>query len=713
MRTGSIPRRPRGYVAYVMVLSTGIILTTMMMYAYRNAARTQTVQASVQLRSDYLSKEDAVLRSIVAIAPNRAMRAMQGGSNASTTVSNPLRWENIFTDSLIQANARTSVSSDVKNALNLTSPVVGNAGDSSLSTISAMFSGIGSESGLISVGINRSLGTGFPPALTSNDSTTTNRDATYPIISDNKVYGSLASGLVGLPVATYPKFNLLTYPQINFGYLKPGDSFVAKRNWWAFDLDIAANDTTTTGASKFKRDFVFSIYEIPSQLAISASSFLSLGQFASGANWQNVTIDGGVYAGKAAVEGNASFANLAARRGATVSSTATIGGQTFNSNPFAAGVREQYEVTTGQFFPVSLPSESGRAAFISINRGPDFFDRFSVSAESNTVSTTTWNNYTIGALQAAMRLDINGVTSSTNPAPTSLRFQYFKGGSRQTLNIPLNSGPVSGLPQGYIKCCNENESYTFATPVDVAYGAPGGWAFQTGVSGSVTFNNARFGDPLVGTFKAGYYKTSYPFEIKTLSSGKYCVAVYPERFSAFMTLLGADSLAVNNSLVVNVDYASNVMLTKPSIPCTDLDYGVILQECGNLTSFTKGFSLVTNLRLYIGDDVNTVAATPPSGYTPPSGTSYYPPWSCFAPEIRYGVNSDPFAIQVSGQIGSLASETSANPTRPLDSKTLSGSAVAPDRLTMNLRPIRHPAELPPIVMMNWLVVLEERRKEFF
>jgi hypothetical protein len=218
---------------------------------------------------------------------------------------------------------------------------------------------------------------------------------------------------------------------------------------------------------------------------------------------------------------------------------------------------------------------------------------------------------------------------------------------------------------------------------------------------------------LVGTFKAGYFRTSYPFEIRTLASGKFCVAVYPERFAAFMALLNADSLAVNHSLVVNVDYSSNVLLSKPSIPCTDLDYGVILQECGNLTSFTRGFSLVTNLRLFIGDDVNTTAATPPSGYTPPSGTQYFPPWSCFAPEIRYGVNSDPFAIQVAGQIGSLASENAANPTRPLDSKTLSGNDVAPNRLTMNLRPIRHPAELPPIVMMNWLVVLEERRREFF
>jgi len=48
----------------------------------------------------------------------------------------------------------------------------------------------------------------------------------------------------------------------------------------------------------------------------------------------------------------------------------------------------------------------------------------------------------------------------------------------------------------------------------------------------------------------------------------------------------------------------------------------------------------------------------------------------------------------------------------MDSTTVSGTAMAANRITVNLRPIRHPAELPPITMMNWLLVLEERRSEF-
>jgi hypothetical protein len=36
-----------------------------------------------------------------------------------------------------------------------------------------------------------------------------------------------------------------------------------------------------------------------------------------------------------------------------------------------------------------------------------------------------------------------------------------------------------------------------------------------------------------------------------------------------------------------------------------------------------------------------------------------------------------------------------------------------DKVDVNLSPITHPAALPPITLMNWLVVVEERRAEFY
>ena len=713
----SFPSRPGkpGFVSYFLVLSTGIILTLLTVYTYRRALNAHAVQSNVQLRSDYSEKEEAVLRSIVAITPNRAIRAMQADSNRNSTNRDPLRWQSIFTESLRLANAATSISGDLASKLAIPNLRISNTGDSQFSAPDRIFKALPGGTGYVSVGINRSLGAGFPPPLTTPNLSTIDRDPLYPIISRDKRYGALAQSGVGLPVDTYPQFNLLTYPQINFGYAKPGEPFVAKRNWWAFSMDMAGHDADRTFVARPRRDFVLSIYEIPSQLAISADSFMALGEFESGEAWQNVNIEGNVFAGKALVEGETALPSLASRRGMSLSSDASIGGQSFANSPFNPGVRETYQVTQGEFFPVSLASESGRTAFIPINRGADFFDRLSHPAtESLTLSPTAWNNYSIGALQCAMRLDITQCVSSTNPQPTILRFSYMKNGSRLTYSEPLVKGINSSLPPGYVEVCKENGTYDFGeNVVDVAYGLNGKFYFQKSVTGSITFNNQRFGDPIVGTVKAGFFRPSAPYDIKNLPSGKICIAVYPQRFKAFLNLIGADGPSVNNSLVVNVDYTTltgSVNLKKPAIPCTDLDYGVILQECADLSTFTKGFSLVTNLRTYIGDDFNIVPTTPPTGYTPPG--LYYPPVSLFAPERRYGVEVDPFAVKVDGQVGSLASDQIDTPVRPMDSTTVSGAALGASRITVNLKPITHPAELPPITMMNWLLVLEELRGEF-
>jgi hypothetical protein len=486
-------------------------------------------------------------------------------------------------------------------------------------------------------------------------------------------------------------------------------------------MQIAENDQLLDSfmrgdGSVNERDFIVSIYEIPSQLAISAEAFTKLGTHADGTPWQHTSIEGGIYSTRAQVESGMHLDRLSARRGLTLGGDVTVGENQLNGNPFTPGVREQFEVTNGTFMPVTMASEAGRAAFVPINRGNSFFDRFAHTAETNVLSATTWNNYSIGALQCAMRLDVTAVRSAADRTPTALRFQYFKGGARQILDIPLNTVNLAGLPPGYVKVADEGGSFTFTQLVDVAYGAAGGWAFRTGVTGPISFNNATFGDPLVGTFKSGYFRATYPFEVKLLHGSKPSIAVYPERFPAFLAALGADSTAVNNSLVINVDYSTtgfNDPNFIPKIPCTNSDYGVLLTECDDLTAFTKGFSLVTNLRLYIGDDFNVVATTPPAGSGLPS--PFYPPTSLFAPERRYGTDFDPFKVQIAGQIGHLKGDdgTTNNPVHLLDLKMASETTASAGDIDVNLRPITHPAELPPITMMNWLVMVEERRKMFY
>jgi hypothetical protein len=716
----------KGYVSYVTVLSLGLVLLTLMMASYRSAIRSHEVQKEITLRVDYSAKEEAVMRAIVPIAANRAMRCMQTGSDANDNARYPLRWQRIFRSAIDEASGSESISDRVRQEFGLADTVSGNAGDG-LIWSSKTFRAFDDKSYAMP-GTNSDFGAGFPVALETNSSDILSKDHTWPIISREKQYGSLSNGRVGAPAADYPLFNLIPYPDIRFGYAKPGDPFVAKHNWWAFKMNLSDHYGLETGLEKRDRDFILSIYEIPSQLAISAEAFTVLGRHADGSAWQNANISGGVFASRAKLENGMNLDWISGRRGLEFAENASIGDSTVSSwsesgwnkrdpegnpviDPFEPGVRERYETYVENFMPVSLASETGTAAFIPINRGVDYFDRYAHSAESHTISPTTWNDYTIGAIQCAMHLDITDVAGENNPTPKEFTFHYQKAGQKESMVINLEEGDDEGLPPGYLYVADENESVYFEEPVDVAYGKNGSYAFESEVQGWVTFENARFGDPAVGTFKAGYYRPSFPFKADLLRDTKTVVEVFPERFGSFLRQIGADGPEINHSLSVNVDYPGNSYIQKPSNPSTALDYGVVLRECGDLTAFSKGFSLVTNLRLYIGDNFNVVPKTPPSGSGIPE--PFYPPASLFAPEKRYGAEYDPLHLKIGGQLGSLAGDSSTGESvHLLDMKTGSEREFDHGQLEVNLAPIRHPAALPPITMMNWLVVLRERRPEF-
>ncbi len=61
---------------------------------------------------------------------------------------------------------------------------------------------------------------------------------------------------------------------------------------------------------------------------------------------------------------------------------------------------------------------------------------------------------------------------------------------------------------GYTLCANEWGSFALPGTCDVAYGANGAFAFRSAQSGTITFNNATFGDPISGVAKKGYYRLS-------------------------------------------------------------------------------------------------------------------------------------------------------------------------------------------------------------
>lgn len=821
MKTSSFKRQPAGFISFLLVLATGAVLTALMFAAYRRALGAQSVEAQVQLRMDYDEKEEAILRSIVAITPNRAMRAMRSGS-AALDVAAPLSWQEIFGESLAFANSGRTISPEMMNSLNITEIRRANTGDTPdiLNDPAGTFAAISAnpvEPGavqptLITPGNTRPLLGSYPPPLTLVDPTpppgpsAEERDASFPFISEIKQYGAPAQatlnsaainggpgGAYGLAVGDHncAKFNRLRYPDINFGYARPGEAFVAKRNWWAFSMDVGNSRRDATGLRRPRRNFVLSIYEIPSQLSISAPSHMALGSFAGGAAWLDAyNIDGGVSVGQADLTGNR-VGSLALRRGMNMAAGSAVGElhaptPLAPGTPFAPGTREQFRMdparaipvalanrrTLGAFFPVSLASESGRAAFIPISRNAAFFDRFNTLDGENdpielvppfdhlptapALSSTSWNNYSVGAQQCAMRVDVTAVTGPADPTPTALRFQYYMppgpGGIRTRSEIFLEIGGAErpDLPPGYVRVRGEGETYTLPDGVtaDFAYGSPGAYTFNLGkLSGTFTFNDSTFAAISPGTLKSGFVRLNaegefvrQPFESGVPVSGQIGIGVYPERIPAYLAWLGAAGPEINNSLAVNVDYTTTGLGTpgaRPRIPCHPIpqadplappdpltDYGVVLKECGNLTGFPHGFSLVTNLRLFVGDNINTVPVAPvdvPAGWIPnptpgnPLGL-FYPPVSFFAPEKRWGAVGIPSTIGLNGQIGSLAkvdrvvdTEADAPVIHPLDSIAVGGGAIAAGAMSVDLRKISHPAGVPPITMMNWLVLLEEVR----
>ncbi len=82
-------------------------------------------------------------------------------------------------------------------------------------------------------------------------------------------------------------------------------------------------------------------------------------------------------------------------------------------------------------------------------------------------------------------------------------------------NAAWGGDPAPGVVKGgycmpYIQCSAENQSATFSSPTDLAFGANGHYSFKHAFTGTITFNNASFGgDPIPNTAKGGYYRPSH------------------------------------------------------------------------------------------------------------------------------------------------------------------------------------------------------------
>jgi hypothetical protein len=202
-----------------------------------------------------------------------------------------------------------------------------------------------------------------------------------------------------------------------------------------------------------------------------------------------------------------------------------------------------------------------------------------------------------------------------------------------------------------------------------------------------------------------------PFQTELVGGSRSALTFHPSLFNAWLLANGGDTVETNHSGHFRTNPNADPLTVKATSepPALD-DMCVIIRKGKDLTSFTKGLAVVAPLRVYVGDDLNAIPTALPAGSGLPSGTEHYPPMAIFAAELRIGTTGWNRPVEHVGQIMTLrAGSTEA--WQPLDLKSGSDDAVHTDSIAAELKPLKSPAELPPIHQMNWLVVVEEMTRQ--
>lgn len=127
---------------------------------------------------------------------------------------------------------------------------------------------------------------------------------------------------------------------------------------------------------------------------------------------------------------------------------------------------------------------------------------------------------------AGFRTDFNDSTTPNskwwNGATSGLKVSNIGGLGGNSIAVTIG-GVTTTAPAGYTWCAGEGGSCSFTSKVDVAYGANGNFYYKSGVTGTINFNNATFGDPIPGVVKAGYYRpaTGAYYFLRASHSGKF------------------------------------------------------------------------------------------------------------------------------------------------------------------------------------------------
>lgn len=637
---------PSGYVSLPIVTGLAIMFTVSLTMLFKNTLMNRDQASKTQLRVDYRQREEALLRALVATFPSKAMECMKANQAEGTAYA----WNTIFAEAVTLSASSQRLSPDILQSLNLDGKLSGDVGDHGSAEVQSWITSLTGEPGRVTPGSTAYADifalpafAGKVPPLLDGDAAMQTADALRPIVTPLKHYNTQAPGLLA-DVSVHPVYNLIPYPNIRFGYAAPGEPFVAKRNWWAFTVNYGSSNSTVA------RHYVLSLYEIPSQMPIEAATFAAIGTHQDGTAWNvdTVNIEGSVYAARMSVSGSYGAARLAGRSGINMTADLDLGGVSVGSDFDALGERERLQAEQGtDVLPVALSANSGRLTFLPLPTGSGYLHRSPLGRTLN-----AFEEYTSGGQRCRITVEATAMVSYEDQTPTTIRVRFANpaGGTNEVVLQRGNNWPTIFEPGG----------------------------------------------------------TEVPFQTELTNNNRSCLTFHPSLLDAWLQAQGAASVATNNSLHFGVDPSLNpIEVRVVSDPPAMEDMCVIIRQGKDLTNYTAGLSIIAPLRIYVGDDLNAIpAVSVPAGSGLADGTEFYPPLSIFAAELRVGTTGFNRPIEHHGQLGSLVA-SGATAWQPLDMKSGSDDAVHSDSISANLKPLRSPAELPPVHPMNWLVVIEE------
>jgi hypothetical protein len=652
----------------------------------------------VSSKIDVASREETLVRAIV----QQTALGVQPNNNYS--------WTTIMTNAVNQVLATAYVDpAQVTQIFGANTPIVVNTGDTGGAGL-GIFQGYSNEvpfggtSGVASLDPAYD-GTVEPPKLSWVGNTNINAGtaATNPL---QFFLGSQTSS-AGLPSTSQSgRWGQLTYPNIRFGFMQPGDAMVARRVWWRIPVLYLTTEQTQeqikaglAGVYRYPAapvNYILSVYEIPSQLPITGNANVQLGVYSDGSSWGNTTSStnplyitssssssGSIYGDSVQLQGGTYNGGIGSKWNTNVVTSTSVAGQTYANNTFDdLGVREVLDLTRtagAGAAPVSIAGDDGKVVLLPILPGLDFYNQAPGGVPS------TWDLYARPYYHSRIRIAISSTNNNLN----------YSGGVINTTGITPAPGAItvtvrylpdtSGQPDAIFGVSDSAPGWTSLTYQQTSNASGGGHLVRIDDGSNSPSTFLLYTSTSTGV--AGLDRNILEIDLQNMFSA--LGLAQPQYYYSIYIGAPAAQNANNNTYAQDIVFAN---------------VGVAITDCDDLGGYSNGLSIVSPQPIYLTGNFNN------GGSGTPGTTGIKVATSVYAPDLRYGIDGLPAQIALAGQISiSQATQGSAAAVNPLAFANGANVPIVGTGNTFKLNAITNPRQVPPITRLNLLFTVEKER----